>query len=538
MTADDVTAVSGALRPHPEPAPTRTAAAPLTLVVDRAEIIGVAVEAAARGALAMFAGFVATVALGLLLWAVAPGTDLGAEPAVRAATAAYVLAHFGHVGIDGASLTLSPLLLPLLFGLLLAVGPGRGRALGSSATGEAVSVAAGAVSYAALVVVAAVTLAPPGVGVLGAAIGALVVSGTALGLGVLRRGPRLRELLAERLPLWATAGAAAGGAAALTVVAGAGLVFVVALGRHFTTAADLASTLSAGGGDAVGLALAGLAYLPNAILATVGYVTGVGFEIGPGRYSPFGSVPADLPPFPLLAAVPGSTGVSALGVATLIVPLAAGLVAGFVVQRRVTDRRDRFVAVAVAAGVAGLLGGLLVWAAAGGVSGGPWPHIGAVGGQVGPVLALAVLVVGWAWVAAAGRSVAVAGGSTGEALDAPADSPRTVDPQDVDSPGDDPDGHDLADHDPAGQGSDADDPADHEPADEGSEVDPAVEDSADVDESGREVTPDPVESDAPTTTDGPDAPDPEIGADGQPPADAAASDQEPDPEPGEHRPGT
>ena len=403
--------------PRPTVAASTTAADPVAALLahpDRAEVSRAAADGALRSALVMFIGFVATAACGLALWALTPGTDIGAEAAVRAATAAYVLAHFGHVGIDGAGLSLSPLLLPLVFGLLLAVGPGRGRPATASAVAEGASVAAGAVSYAALVVVAAVTLAPPGVAVLGAAVGAFVLAGVALGIGMLRRGGSLPALMSDRLPGWATVGLRAGCAAALTAVAGAGLVLAVGLALSFTTATDLASTLSDGAGDAIGLALAGLAYLPNAVLATVGYTTGVGFDIGPGRYSPFGSVPADLPPFPLLAAVPANTGLSVPGLVAMLVPVAAGVVAGHAVLRRVTDRRDRCAAVGVAAATAGLVIGLLVWAASGGVSGGVWPHIGAVGWRVGPVLGAIVLVVAGAWVLAAGRengsAVTAAGG--------------------------------------------------------------------------------------------------------------------------------
>ena len=369
----------------------------------RAEVVRAAADGALRAALAMFVGFVGTAAAAMVLWAVTPGTDVGAEAAVRAAAATYVLAHFGHIGIDGASLSLTPLLLPLLFALLLALGPGRGRAVGSSPLAAGASVAAGAVTYALLVVIAAVTLAPPGVAVLGTAAGALLLAAVSLGLGILRRGESLRGVITARLPAWATAGMVAGTAAAISVVAGAGLVLAVALALEFTTATELASVLADGTGDAIGLALAGLGYLPNAVLATVGYVTGVGFEVGAGRYSPLGSVPADLPPFPLLAAVPDTPGLSVPGVFALLVPVAAGVVAGVSVLRRVARRRERSAAVGVAAATAGLIVGVLVLAGSGGVSGGRWPNIGAVGWQVGPVIAAVVLVTAAAWVLAAGR---------------------------------------------------------------------------------------------------------------------------------------
>ncbi len=354
----------------------------------------------------MAAGLALTVALALLVWAITPSTGGGPEPLLRGALATFVLAHFGDVRIGSAELTMTPLLLPLLFGLILAVGAGRGRVVGATAEGEAVSIGSGALTYGVLVTVVAVLLAPTGARDTLAGLWALILALIALGLGMLWRGEALRSLIVGRLPGWVLAAILAGTATVAALLAGAALAVVASLVASFSTAAELTDTLARGVGEGIGLTLAAAGFVPNMVLAGLGYVSGVGFQVGRGRYSAFGSVLTDLPPFPPFAAVPAAAGASIVGVVALLIPVAAGLAAGVVLIRRVPDRRERPSAVLLAAGVAGVFSGVLVWLGGGGVRGGAWAQIGALGWQVGLIAAAAVLVVAGTWVLAAGYGAA------------------------------------------------------------------------------------------------------------------------------------
>ena len=364
-------------------------------------LIPILVEGAFRGALAMLAGFAATAALALVLWTITPTSTSGPEPQLSGAVAAYVLAHFGDIRIGAATLTLTPLLLTVLFGLLLAFGPGRGRIAGSTVAGELLSVGSGAVTYAVLVTVAALTLGPTGARDGWVALWSLVFAAAALGSGMWWHGSAVRTSVAERVPSWVRAGVGAAAGAVVVLIGGAALAVAGALVTSFATAAELNATVANSVGDGIALTVVGIGYLPNLVLAAVGYLTGTGFTVGAGSYSPFGSVPADLPPFPVLAAVPTSTDRSSIGLLLLIVPVLAGLTAALLVNRRVAERQDRALAVLIAAGGTGLITGLLVWSATGGVVGGPWPQMGANGWWAGLVAAVAVLVIAGAWVLAA-----------------------------------------------------------------------------------------------------------------------------------------
>ena len=375
--------------PVPKPA---TPGAPTASIV---------VHGAVRGTLAAIAGLAVTALLALLLWTITPSSGSGPEPLLRGAVAAYVLAHFGSVQIGAATLTLVPLLLTLSYGLILVFSVGRGRVPPLTAAGEATWIGAGAVSYGVMVAVVATVLAPAGASSPLVSLWAALLAAVALGIGTYWRGTALRELTVQRIPGWCRVGLRGAGAASAALVAGAAAVVAVTLVVSFSRAAELTGVLAHGVGEGLALTLAAAGFLPNMVSAALGYLTGAGFQVGAGRYSPFGSVLADLPPFPLLAAVPSSAARSPIGLVLLAIPLAAGLLPGLVVMRRLSERGDRLRAVAIAAGVTGVLAGSLVALAAGGVTGGQWPRIGGNGWLVGLIVGLAVLVLSGVWVLAA-----------------------------------------------------------------------------------------------------------------------------------------
>jgi hypothetical protein len=123
-------------------------------------------------------------------------------------------------------------------------------------------------------------------------------------------------------------------------------------------AITMSQALHAGVWGGLGLLLLGLAYVPVAIVWATSYVIGAGFVIGPAvTVSPFIPVtaPTQLPPFPLLAAVPQTATPIAWALPALGV--VAGVVVGVVIARscRQESRLARLVLAVASAAVSGLL---------------------------------------------------------------------------------------------------------------------------------------------------------------------------------------
>jgi len=92
--------------------------------------------------------------------------------------------------------------------------------------------------------------------------------------------------------------------------------------------------LAPGVGDAVGVLLVSLAYLPNLLVWTLSYVVGPGFGVGGGAtVDPFYAAGALLPGVPMLGAVPSDA--PAAGPLLLLLPVAAGIVGSVVLRRRI-----------------------------------------------------------------------------------------------------------------------------------------------------------------------------------------------------------
>lgn len=362
----------------------------------------VAVASAARAAISVIAGLGFTCGVAALIWAITPSSGASPVQLLRGGVAAYALAHFAPVDIGAVGLSLSPMFLTALFVAMLVGSIGRGDAVPRTATDELAGIAIGTLTYAVMVGLLVGWLATPGsvnplVGV--CAGGVALVS---LTVGTVIRGEALRELLVTQLPRWFIVAARSAVITVMSVVGAAAVVLVGSLAFSLGTAATLTDATTSGVGDEIGLTLVGLAYLPNAMAAAVGYITGVGFDVGSANFSPFGSVQADLPPLPILAALPTSSSWSAAGLTMLLIPVIAAVFAGIAVTRAVWTRRERLYSIGVAAALAALALGLLVGVAGGGVAVGAWSAIGAPAWRVAAVIFLVVLVVGGSWTAAAG----------------------------------------------------------------------------------------------------------------------------------------
>ena len=362
----------------------------------------VLLAAVVRAALIAVSGLVLVVGVALLLWAVTPAT--GSEPTslIRGGVGAFASAHLMPVTIGTATLTLPPLLLTLLFGGFLAAGVARGRVVADGLAAEAACAVLGAAAYTAVVLGAVYLGAPAGAVDMqdGWRAGLFALVAAAIGTAV--RGTAWRDAWIGGTPYWLQVGVRTGVAGLMMLVAGGAVALVVALVQSFTTAAAVGEVAAPTAGDAFGMAILGLVYLPTAVLAATGYATGPGFQIGAGTYSPLGSHGVELPAVPLLAAVPPTGAAHLLTLVVFLVPLVAAVVVGVAVVRRLSARSERLLAAGTGGVVAaGVLTALLA-VAGGGITGSSWAHLGVPLGWYAVAVALEVGVPAMAWAAVAG----------------------------------------------------------------------------------------------------------------------------------------
>ncbi len=210
--------------------------------------------------------------------------------------------------------------------------------------------------------------------------------------------------------------ARAAGAGAAVLVGGGAVLVGVSLGWHGGAVRDSFPQLTEGWSGRFAVLFLALALLPNAAVWGAAYALGPGFVLGTGHATgPLSSSPEPmLPPFPLLAAVPGAGPGTPLNWAAGVVPLAAGVVvAWFAVTAATATTAAAAAAVPVAparaeawsllrtAGTVVLAAGLcgLGFSALAALAGGPLgvaalTAFGPVWWQTGPAAAGWVAVVG------------------------------------------------------------------------------------------------------------------------------------------------
>ncbi|MFB7662442.1 DUF6350 family protein [Kitasatospora sp. NPDC056138] len=309
------------------------------------------------------AGLLTLAAIGvpvLGLWVFTPYADDTASGAGRLVCALWLLGHGGPLtGSDRTTpVTLTPLL-PTLFTVVLlyrtGVGVGRREPVRWRAP---LVVCAGYLGVAAAVVAGCAGEGPfrarpllDLVAVAGVAAAALL-GGTAAEAAhperrwwprwLVRCGVRLRTWL----PDWAVpAGggpgvrraAAAGG---FGLVAAGGLVLVAALLVGLGATGRSARTVDGSVAGYVGLLVACLLLLPNAVLWAASYALGPGFAVGADTIvAPTGTRLGPLPDFPLLALLPDGGG-PGWRLAACALPLLAGVVPAVLIGRAAAENRD------------------------------------------------------------------------------------------------------------------------------------------------------------------------------------------------------
>ncbi|WP_216644919.1 DUF6350 family protein [Microbacterium sp. SYP-A9085] len=307
-----------------------------------------------------------------------------------------------------ASFTLS--LAPLALAGLTALFAARSGARAGRSGRGTVGVIAGTVVFAAVAVIVAATartpiavtalwqavLLPVAVFAIPAAAAAIAVSWR----DAAGRAVRLRALLLDLPGMWPEAPALVlrGAAAALTALCGAGaLAITVAL---LARGDEVVALYQAGNLDAAGVivvSLAQLAFLPTLVVWAVSFLAGPGFAVGlDTAVSPAGTQLGIVPGIPILGGLPESVSPLLLGV--VLLPIAAGGVAGWVLRDRVralTTAPEYGLRVVLAVGVAAVTGGgaaLMAWLASGSIGPGRLAHVGPQPGAVALAVGVEVLI--------------------------------------------------------------------------------------------------------------------------------------------------
>ncbi|MFZ3452898.1 DUF6350 family protein [Arthrobacter sp. 7Tela_A1] len=144
--------------------------------------------------------------------------------------------------------------------------------------------------------------------------------------------------------LWAAVRAGAVGVTA--AVSLSALLLVAALAMNWTQMAAVYQRLDAGIIGGVVLTVGQLGLLPNLVAWTLAWASGAGFSLGTGStISPLETTVGPLPALPVLAALPG--GQLEFAYAALLIPVAAGVLAGWWFLREGENHFDEWLAIKV-----------------------------------------------------------------------------------------------------------------------------------------------------------------------------------------------
>lgn len=126
----------------------------------------------------------------------------------------------------------------------------------------------------------------------------------------------------------------------------AALLMTVAIGLHWSDIITVYEGLAPGVVGGAVLTVVELGLLPNFVLWTLSWASGAGFALGEGSLvSPLGTQVGPLPSFPILAALP--TGELEYGITALLIPVAAGALAGWWFLREGENHLDEWLEIKV-----------------------------------------------------------------------------------------------------------------------------------------------------------------------------------------------
>ena len=277
------------------------------------------------------------VALPVYLTQVTSSSASGWGATLRTGSAAWLVAHDVPIRLGTVWYSLLPwglLIIPVT--LLVLAGRWAAHVSHARTRGErGIVIASAVVVYAVLGLVASLLCSDStvSVGAVRACLTTAVVAVLAFGWGVLRA-----NIAARRAALSATwqVIVRAAGLAVIVLIAITSVILLVALIIGFQVAVDMQTALNSGPVGGLVLLLLGIGYLPMMLTWTLAYSAGSAVTIGAGSViSPFvpNSVPTELPPFPLLAALPTGSSTAQWFLPVLIV--AAGVLVGIWLSRRI-----------------------------------------------------------------------------------------------------------------------------------------------------------------------------------------------------------
>ena len=356
-------------------------------------------------------GLAGITVLVLASWIAAPHAGLGLAAVLRASAGLWLVGqHVGFTFHGVGRIGLLPLGLVLVPGVLLwragswvvRVGQvGRLRHVGYAAVALAAPYA-----LLAMTLALASRSALESSSVLQSATWGLLLALAAGGLGGARALAPWRQLI--RLLPERPRSMVVGVAGALGTLAGAGALLAgISLAVHLPEAALLERDLAPGAVGTLLLVLLQLCYLPNAVIWAIAFSVGPGFAFGSGTVvAPTGSALAQLPAFPMLAALPPGLHTAVPGwiePTVLAVPYLAGGLGGLLLVRAAPALTlDAAPLWGLACGA--LCGGLLGLFAA--VSGGPLGagRLAAVGPSAWQIGGVSALEIGVAAAVTAGAA--------------------------------------------------------------------------------------------------------------------------------------
>lgn len=341
-------------------------------------------------------GLLLVLAPVLLVWVTDDRAGSGAVEAVRTAGQLWSVGHGGSLGVPGGELALTPLgLLALPLWLLVRTGRAAGRSRGSAGRrelGRLGLTAAGAYALVAVLVSAVSATDDVRPALVPAAAGAFLLALVGVLAGCLRGAGRSGAAWAV-LPARTRRLGRATAVSSAALVGGGALLAGTALALQLPRAADLARSSDPGVVGGVALLLLGLALVPNAAVWGAAWLAGPGFAVGVGTaVGPFGHELGPVPALPLLAALPGSGVPGWAGPLALLVPLAAGILAGRVVARDLPGVGAARVCLeaALVGPVTGALWVVLAWLSGGAAGGERLTEVGPAAWLVGLAVAAAV----------------------------------------------------------------------------------------------------------------------------------------------------
>ena len=321
----------------------------------------------------LLAGYLAIAALLALVTAIATEAHFAATGVLDAALPAWLAAHQVPVQIFGLELGVLPLLPTIGVAALTATAAaGAADRLGVHRPGQAaklIAIIAAAHGIAGLIVAALSSHGDVTADPLSALYYPALVSALAAAAGVARRSGLL-DAIAHRADEVAVAGLRAGALAVVLLLTAGGALLTFGLLTSIATARDL---FPMGAGNAIGMLLLSIGYLPNAMVAATGFLAGSGFSIGSVAMSPLAFDGGPVPAVPLLAALPEREAM--WWPALFVVPLAVGVLVGRRLRHLDENPVARLRAVAVAAGVVAVAFVVLGGSAGGHLGRGPFDPV-------------------------------------------------------------------------------------------------------------------------------------------------------------------